>query len=95
MLLQFSAFLKVGLLQDMLCLFDEQERVFYGIITLGDNVCGHPQITHGGKARYTSPVHCSPQCSLGSELQRHRTKYCPMPCSSAMLSLRFCYGKQA
>ncbi|KAK9834981.1 hypothetical protein WJX81_001794 [Elliptochloris bilobata] len=44
----FSAFLKVGLLKDMLCLFDEDKREFYTLITLGDNVCGHPQITHGG-----------------------------------------------
>ena len=46
--LQFSAFLKVGLLQDMLCIFNADKREFSSIITLGKNVCGHPTIVHGG-----------------------------------------------
>ena len=45
---QFSAFLKVGLLQDMLCTFNAGKREFSSIITLGKNVCGHPTIVHGG-----------------------------------------------
>ena len=46
--MQFSAFLKVGLLQDMLCTFNAEKREFSSIITLGKNVCGHPTIVHGG-----------------------------------------------
>ena len=46
--LQFSAFLKVGLLQDMLCTFNAEKREFSSLITLGKNVCGHPTIVHGG-----------------------------------------------
>ena len=46
--LQFSAFLKVGLLQDMLCTFNAERREFSSLITLGMNVCGHPTIVHGG-----------------------------------------------
>ena len=45
---QFSVFLKVGLLEDMLCLFDTEQHVFYTLVTLGERVCGHPRITHGG-----------------------------------------------
>jgi len=40
--------LKVGLLEDMLCLFDTEQHVFYTLVTLGERVCGHPRITHGG-----------------------------------------------
>ncbi len=46
--LQFSAFLKVGLLQDMLCTFNADKQEFSSLITLGKNVCGHPTIVHGG-----------------------------------------------
>ena len=46
--LQFSAFLKVGLLQDMLCTFNAEKQEFSSLITLGNNVCGHPTIVHGG-----------------------------------------------
>lgn len=46
---QFSKFLKIGLLEDMLCLFDEQDRTFYTLVKLGADVCGdHPNTTHGG-----------------------------------------------
>ncbi|KAL0049898.1 hypothetical protein WJX82_000211 [Trebouxia sp. C0006] len=44
----FSAFLKVGLLQDMLCTFNADKQEFSSLITLGKNVCGHPTIVHGG-----------------------------------------------
>ena len=38
----------MGLLQDMLCMFNKERREFSSIITLGKNVCGHPTIVHGG-----------------------------------------------
>jgi acyl-coenzyme A thioesterase PaaI-like protein len=44
----FAALLKVGLIQDMLCLFNLKERQFHSLVTLGKNVCGHPGIVHGG-----------------------------------------------
>ena len=32
----------------MLCLFDSKTRTFYTIAHLGNNVCGHPGVVHGG-----------------------------------------------
>lgn len=46
--LQFTAFLKVGLVLDMICLFNSETQSFHTILTLGTNVCGHPKIVHGG-----------------------------------------------
>ncbi|KAK9909722.1 hypothetical protein WJX75_006596 [Coccomyxa subellipsoidea] len=44
----FSTLLQTGLLHDMLCLYNTEQRQFHTLITLGPNVCGHPRITHGG-----------------------------------------------
>lgn len=44
----FTAFLKVGLINDMLCLYSSESQNFHTIVTLGSNVCGHPKIVHGG-----------------------------------------------
>ncbi len=45
---QFSTLLQTGLLHDMLCLYNSEQRQFHTLVTLGPNVCGHPRITHGG-----------------------------------------------
>ncbi len=47
--LQFSTLLQTGLLHDMLCLYNTEQRQFHTLVTLGPNVCGHPRITHGGE----------------------------------------------
>ncbi|CAL8467714.1 g7252 [Coccomyxa elongata] len=44
----FSTLLQTGLLHDMLCLYNSEQRHFHTLVTLGPNVCGHPRITHGG-----------------------------------------------
>ncbi|KAK9868238.1 hypothetical protein WJX84_002908 [Apatococcus fuscideae] len=44
----FTAFLKVNLIRDMLCLFSNVSNRFSTIVTLGSNICGHPKICHGG-----------------------------------------------
>ncbi|KAK9845096.1 hypothetical protein WJX74_010532 [Apatococcus lobatus] len=43
----FTAFLKVNLIRDMLCLFSNSTQQFATIVTLGSNICGHPKICHG------------------------------------------------
>jgi hypothetical protein len=57
---QFTAFLKVGLVNDMLCLYSSEPQHFHTIVTLGSNVCGHPNIVHGGippSPLYTHHLH--------------------------------------
>ena len=46
--MQFTAFLKVGLVNDMLCLYSSETQEFHTVVGLGSNVCGHPKIVHGG-----------------------------------------------
>lgn len=64
---QFSAFLRAGLLEDLLCLFDEQDKVFYTVVKLGRQTCYHPKITHGGVPRCCLLTHgygCCVACVL-------------------------------
>ena len=72
---QFSAFLKVGLLEDMLCLFDERQHIFYTLVTLGENVCGHPSITHGGVLLCCAELCMDFQMKVGDLHQGHVTSH--------------------
>lgn len=56
--MQFTAFLKVGLVLDMICLFSAEKQNFHTIVTLGKNVCGHPKIVHGGKVAEKTRLLC-------------------------------------
>lgn len=44
----FSALLDAGLLRDMLSLYDGNAQRYHAIVALGDSVCGHRGIVHGG-----------------------------------------------
>ena len=46
--MQFTAFLKLGLIRNMLCLYNSDPCLLHSIVTLGSNVCGHQGIVHGG-----------------------------------------------
>lgn len=48
--LKFTAFLKVNLIRDMLCLFSNSTQQFATIVTLGSNICGHPKVRMLGLA---------------------------------------------
>jgi hypothetical protein len=48
LLLQFTAFLKTGLVKDMLFLFNAKTLTAYLVIELGADVCGHAKVVHGG-----------------------------------------------
>eukprot|EP00884_Botryococcus_braunii_P015233 jgi/Botrbrau1/2393/Bobra.0395s0025.1 len=44
----FAAFIRGGLVHDLLSLYNEDEKCLYAILSLGDNICGHPKTVHGG-----------------------------------------------
>jgi acyl-coenzyme A thioesterase PaaI-like protein len=46
--LQFSAFLKTGLVKDMLFLYDKKQQKAHLVVELGSDVCGHAKVVHGG-----------------------------------------------
>lgn len=46
--MQFTALLRTGLVQDMLFLFNSKDNIAYLVIDLGQDVCGHAKIVHGG-----------------------------------------------
>ena len=47
----FSAFVDSGLVTDLACFYDREQRRFTSVITLGPRTCGYKRITHGGVRR--------------------------------------------
>lgn len=67
---QFTALLKTSLVQDMLFLFDANQRTSFLVIDLGKDVCGHAKIVHGGllgsicDETYGALVYCMKQANV-------------------------------
>lgn len=44
----FTTLLKVGMLDDLVCLYHRPSQVVHSLVALGPDICGHGGIVHGG-----------------------------------------------
>jgi hypothetical protein len=47
-IVQFAAFLRAGMVHDLLSLYSDNAKRLYSVLSLGENICGHPKTVHGG-----------------------------------------------
>jgi hypothetical protein len=63
---QFTTLLKVGMLDDLVCLYHRPSQVVHSLVALGPDICGHGGIVHGGMSATVTATYSNDYYSCSS-----------------------------